>query len=163
LAVFPKYYVTFPLDSLPAGTTIISATLQLHQFGNAGAGWDPGPKPSYIQVLSVAEDWSEATLTWNNAPLAQENVAATRVDPVGDPVPPEGFDRQWDISGAVAEAYAAHRPLRLVVYSGDYHYHSGRYFRSSSFWNATDRPTLTVRWGDAVVEACRITMPLARR
>ena len=118
---FSKYYVTFPLDGLPAGKIIISATLQLHQFGNAGGvGWDPGPTPSYIQVLTVAEDWNEATLTWNNAPMAEQNVAGTWVNPFGDPPPRHGANISWDVSGAVAEAYTAHRPLRLVVYSGDW-------------------------------------------
>ena len=155
---FSKYYVTFPLDSLPADKTIISATLQLHQFGNAGAGWDPGPRPSYIQALTVAEDWEEATLTWNNAPLAEENLAGAWVDPLGDSPPPEGADRKWDVSGAVAEAYTAHRPLRLVVYSGDYDYHSGRYFRSSDFGDAADQPTLFVSWGDSS-SRCRRQSP----
>ena len=45
--------------------------------------WDgiPVHEPSYIQVLTVAEDWNEATLTWNNAPMAERNVAGTWVDP----------------------------------------------------------------------------------
>ena len=37
---FARYYVTFPLDALPAGQAIISATLTLHQWGNSG-----GPRP----------------------------------------------------------------------------------------------------------------------
>lgn len=48
-----KYYVTFPLDSLPPHKTVVSATLTLHQIGNAGEGEDPGPLPSLIQVLTV--------------------------------------------------------------------------------------------------------------
>ena len=150
---FSKYYVTFPLDAVPANKIIMSATLQLHQFGNAGAGWEPGPQPSYVQVLTVAEGWDESTLNWNNAPMAEQNVAGTWVDPLGDPVPPEGVDRRWDISGAVAEAYAVRRPLRLAVYAGDWDYHSGRYFRSSDFLDAEDRPTLVVSWGDPVLAA----------
>ena len=110
---FSKYYVTFPLDALPANKTVISATLQLHQFGNGGAGWNPGPTPSYIQVLTVADDWSETTLTWNNAPLAEQNIAGGWVDPLGDPVPPEGVDRQWDVSRAVAEAFGRGCPYAL--------------------------------------------------
>ena len=64
---FSKYYVTFPLDVLPPGKVVISATLTLYQFGNAGQGRDPGPQPSLIQVLTVDRDWDESTLTWNNA------------------------------------------------------------------------------------------------
>ena len=65
---FSKYYVTFPLDSLPEGKVVLSATLTLYQFGNAGAGQDP--QPSFIQAFTIAEDWEESALTWNNAPLA---------------------------------------------------------------------------------------------
>ncbi len=71
---FSKYYVTFPLNSLPAGKIVVSATLKLHQIGNAGEGWTPAPQPSFIQVLTVDRAWDEATLTWNNAPLASENI-----------------------------------------------------------------------------------------
>jgi hypothetical protein len=159
---FSKYYVTFPLDSVPPDKVILAATLQLHQFGNAGAGWDPGPTPSYLQVLTVAEDWG-ATLTWNNAPLAQQNVGGAWVDPFTEPVPREGADRQWNVSAAVAQAYAAGQPLRLAVYSADADYHSGRYFRSSKFGDAAERPTLFVRWGDPGAKAFRALLPYTTR
>jgi hypothetical protein len=116
---FSKYYVTFPLDSLPQGKTIISATLRMVLFGNS-SGEDYGePTPdSYIQALTVAEDWDENTLTWNNAPLALENISATWVKPK------EEFDLpdvpyEWDVSRAVAEAYLNSEPLRLALYSAE--------------------------------------------
>ena len=56
---FSKYYVTFPLTCVPAGKTIISSTLTLYQIGNVGEGWTPGPQPSYVQVLTVDQDWNE--------------------------------------------------------------------------------------------------------
>jgi hypothetical protein len=146
---FSRYYVTFPLSALPAGVAITSATLALHQYGNAGAGYDPGPQPSLIQVFTVGEDWNESTITWNNAPLALENVAAAWVNPLGDSPPPEGASRKWDVSRAVAQAYAAGQPLRLALYEADYAIHSGKYFRSSDFDEVEQekRPTLIVNWG----------------
>lgn len=145
---FSKAYLTFPLDAIPPGKRIISATLMLHQFGNVG---DPGEaQPSLIQVLTVAENWDEATLIWNNAPLAMENVARVWVDPL-DAFPGwPGVPRTWDLTHAVAEAYAIGQPLRLVLYSADSTYHSGKYFVSSDTgnWNATGRPTLRVEWGE---------------
>ena len=143
---FSKYYVTFPLDALPPGQAVASAQLILHQFGNA----DPSQaQPSLIQVLVVEEDWSEATLTWNNAPLAAENVGRGWVDPITAAVPWPGLARTWDISRAAAEAYAAGKPLRLVLYSSDAAYHSGKYFVSSDTgdWNEAGRPTLRVVLG----------------
>jgi hypothetical protein len=146
---FSRYYVTFPLHDLPSGAAIISATLALHQFGNAGHGLDPGPQPSLIQVFTVGQDWNESTLTWNSAPLALENVAAAWVDPFEDPLPPAGVSRQWDVSRAVAEAFVAGQPLRLALYSADYALHGGKYFRTSDFeeYGQKDRPTLIVTWG----------------
>jgi hypothetical protein len=143
---FSKYYVTFPLDALPSGKVILSATLTLHQFG----GSNPSrAQPSLIQVLTVGEDWDERTLTWNDAPLAVENVAAGWVDPLITFPGWPGVRREWDVSRAVAEAYAAGGPLRLALYEADSAYDSGKYFVSSDTgdWNAEGRPTLTIVWG----------------
>ena len=145
---FAKTYLTFPLHAVPAGKVIISATVTLRQFGNAGAGWNPGPQPSFIQVLSVGEDWDENTLNWNNAPLPRENWGILEVDPLANPGYP-GVPRTWDVSGAAAEAYAAGEPLRLAFYSADSDMHSGRYFYSSEA-DPEVRPTLNVIWGNVV-------------
>jgi hypothetical protein len=151
---FSRYYVTFPLQAVPRGEIIISATLILHQFGNAGQGYDPGPRPSLIQVLTVGEDWEESTLSWNSAPLALENVAATWVAPLGDPPPPAGRSRRWDVSRAVAEAYAAGEPVRLALYEADQALHGGKYFRTSDYeeYGQADRPTLVVTWGHSLTK-----------
>ena len=46
---FSKFYLTFPLTSLPEASGVVSATLTMYMFGNAGYG--PGDaKPSYMQV-----------------------------------------------------------------------------------------------------------------
>lgn len=145
---FAKYYLTFALDELPAGKAIIAAELTLYQFGNAGA---PGEaQPSWIQVLIAADDWDEATITWNNAPLAKENVGGSWIDPLAAFPGWPGVARRWDVSYAAAQAYAAGEPLRLVLYSADAAYHSGKYFVSSDTgdWNAAGRPTLTVIYGE---------------
>ena len=141
---FSKYYVTFPLEAIPPDRTVISATLTLHQFGGSGVN----PQPSLIQVFTVADDWEETTINWNNAPQALENVSRTWVQPAWPGTWP-GVPRVFDISAAVADAYAADIPLRLAVYSADTEYHSGKYFSTSDTgdWNTVGRPTLTVRWG----------------
>ncbi len=146
---FSRYYITFPLDPLPAGKVILSATLTLHLFGNAGYAPDQAA-PSWIQVATVGQPWAEETLTWNNGPPVQENVAVARVDPL--PAFPgwPGVPVRWDVSRAVAAAYADRQPLRLVLYAADGAYHSGKYFSSSDVpdWNETARPTLAVWWGE---------------
>jgi hypothetical protein len=144
-----KYFVTFPLSALPAGKIIISATLTMHHFGND----DPSQaQSSYIEALTIGQNWDETTLTWNTAPPVRENLTGTWVAPVqgygGDP----GIPYTWDVSRAVAEAYEAGGPLRLALYPTDWALNGGKYFWSSDHedWKAEARPTLTVTWGDAV-------------
>ena len=144
---FSKLYITFPLEAVPAGKVILSASLTLHQFGGA----DPTQaEPSLIQVLTVAENWSEASLTWNNAPLAVENVSQAVAGVITGHVNWPGVPITWDMSRAVAAAYQKDNRLRLVLYESDTAYHSGKYFSSSDTgdWNAAGRPTLTINWGE---------------
>jgi len=145
---FSRYYVTFPLGSVPPGKAIVSATLRLHFFGNAWG--DPIPGRSLIQALVLSESWDEAIITWNNAPLAQENVSRTWVDTVPPGIPWPGVPYDWDVTQAAAEAYTVGLPLRLALFEADTQYHSGKYFSSSDTgsWNAVARPTLEVVWGE---------------
>ena len=146
---FSKFYITFPLTSIPVQSAVVSATVTLYQFGNAGGGDYGEPPVSLIQVFTVGEDWKEQTLTWNNAPLATENISRAWVEPIIEFPGWPGVPRTWDVSKAVSEAFASGQPLRLVFYSADSPRHSGKYFLSSDTgdWNAIGRPTLKVEWG----------------
>ena len=145
---FSKFFITFPIDKVPPGETILSATLSMTLFGNSGGGEWGTPPDSYIQVLSVNQDWNEATLNWNNAPLAFENISGTWVKPKYDFSKP---DRTfyWDVSRAFLQAYQGNKPLRLALYSADGPMHTGKYFWSSNVgdWNAAGRPTLHIQTG----------------
>ncbi len=146
---FARYYVTFPMDSLPKGKDIVSAKLTLHQMGNSGGGsWGEAGR-SLIQIFTIREDWDEATLTWNNSPHALENVSSTWVYPVEQFPGWPGIPWTWDISRAVAQVYEAGEPLRLAIYTADNAYHSGKYFVSSDTgdWNEQARPTIEVSLG----------------
>ena len=160
---FSRYYVTFPLDTLPPEQVIISATLTLYQFGNAGEGWEPGPTSSLIQVLTVSDEWEESTVTWNNAPLAQENVSATWADPLESLPPPPGVPCMWDVSRATALAHDEGTPLRLALYEADWALHSGKYFYSSDQdeWNALGRPSLTVTLGSRIPDLAKTSVPVS--
>ncbi len=146
---FSKVYLRFPLAAIPAGKVIRQARLIMHQFGQAGA---PGEAlPSNIQALVVSPNWNDLTLTWNNAPMAEENVSQARVDPIISFPGWPGVAREWDLSYAVARAYAnCDAYLNLALYSADGGYHSGKYFVTSDTgdWNAVGRPTLEVVWGE---------------
>lgn len=147
---FSKFYVTFPLELVPNGKEILSATLRLYQFGNSGQGWEPAPQPSFIQIGIASNQWVESTITWNNAPYLLENHGGTWVYPLTEFPDYPGVLVEWNISTAVANAYARGEPIRLVLYSADSAIHSGKYFFSSDIdeWNAEGRPTLEVVWGD---------------
>ncbi len=160
---FSKFYITFPLDAVPPNKVIISASLTLTLFGNAGGGSWGEPPDSYIEIFSVNEDWDEATLTWNNAPLAVENISGTWVYPRDYNLPDQPYN--WDVSKAVNLAYRANQPLRLAVYSIDGEMHSGKYFWTSD----TDdwaRPSLRIIYGETCapgVDCSFVYLPLIRR
>ena len=135
---FSKFYITFPLGTIPTSQNLLSATLSMYLFGGSA-----GPPDSYIQVMTVGEDWNEATLTWNNAPLATENISGTWVHPIESP---DWVLYSWDVSRAVAQAYTSGQPLRLAMYSADSDYHTGKYFISSD-GEGVGRPTLQIVFG----------------
>ncbi len=146
---FSKIYMTFPLSSLPAGN-IIKATVTLYEYSNAGTQGQPNP--SYIQVATVGQNWNPATLSWNNAPQVQENFGSILVNTktTTGVLPPPGLPQTWDVSAALAQAYAAgDQSLQLVFYSTDDQQHGGKYFWSSTVgsWNAGGRPELQVSLG----------------
>jgi hypothetical protein len=100
---FSKFFITFPLDLVPAGKVIQSAKLTLYQFGNAGGGkWGSAPG-SWIQVFTISEDWLEDVITWNNAPQAVENISRSWVPWLESYPGPQGIPREWDVTGAVLE------------------------------------------------------------
>lgn len=164
---FSKYYVTFPLPALPAGKVLISATLNLTLFGTSGGGAYGTPPDSYIQVFRVGEAWDEATLTWNNAPPALENISGAWVYPRNYALPYETY--QWDVRRAVEQALQEGSALRLAVYSADGEMHSGKYFYASDSddWGGETRPTLRLVWGEACDMpgvVCRFTfLPMVGR
>lgn len=144
---FSKFYITFPLDSLPVDKIVVSARLTLYQLGQAiGLPSDPPEAlTSLIQASVINQDWNEATLTWNNAPIPIENVSQTWVETL--PEGEMGRPYEWDLDRAVSMAYAAHQPLRLVFYSADSYSGHGKYFFSSDEdWDIV-RPSLTIELG----------------
>lgn len=144
---YNKAYINFPLTKIPAGKKIVSASLLLHEFGNAGNSGEA--VRSLIQIMRVKDAWSENTITWNNAPIPIENISSTWVSGVTTLVWP-GVSYEWDVSKGVSDAYAEGDSFNIAVYSADSSYSSGKYFVSSDTedWNETGRPTLMVTYGD---------------
>lgn len=159
---FSKSFLRFHLDPIPEDKVIISATLSLHHWSNAL--WEEA-QPSLIWLLTVDEDWDENTLTWNNAPLARENLSATWVDvitPDNNPGRP-GVRYDWDATQAVAEACAAGESVNIAMYTADTNQHSSKYLTSSDTgdWNEEGRPMLTVAWGQPGATVDKRVRPVA--
>jgi len=152
---FSKIYLSFPLTTLPANKTINKATLRLYQTGGSGpASNGQGPFSALIQVLSFGEDFSDTAVTWNNAPLALRNYTRTLVQPIPETCDSVGsitwpcVPYDWDVTQLVTEAYQQGKPARIILYSADSDYSTGKYFTSSNTgdWNHAGRPTLTIRY-----------------
>lgn len=170
VADFPcwsRSYLKFGLTGIPPGKVILSATLTLHLWGNAGP--DPSQAPSsYTHLFTIAEDWDEHTITWNTAPMAKENLSAIWVHPrvPGDGPEFPGIPYTWDATQAVAEAYAAGRPLNVALYTSDTNFDSSKYYISSdasSDWIPQGKPTLRVIWGDPAPLVEKSVRPSAAR
>lgn len=145
---FSKFYITFPLSSLPAGKSVVKATVTLYEYSNAGPRGQSNP--SYIQVGMINQSWNPATLSLNNEPPLQENLNSILVPTRSKAVIPwPGLAITWDVSRALAQAYATGQPLQLVFYSTDNQYNGGKYFTSSYIgnWDANGRPTLQATLG----------------
>lgn len=166
---FSRSYLRFGLGQVPSGKVIIDAKLTLHHWGNSGnpGSSNPGdrPQPSLIQLLSVDGGWSETGVTWNNGPLARENLGGTTVQPVGSFPGWPGVAYTWDATAAVAAAYAAGEPLDIALYTADTNMHSSKYFSASEVgdWDAVGRPTLVVTWGVPAEVRAQAMLPFVVR
>ncbi len=166
---FSRSYLRFGLNQVPAGKVIVRAELTLHLWGTAGNlnSSNPGDRPttSFVQLFSVDGEWTEAGLTWNNSPLARQHLSGTWVKPTGLEINWPKVPYTWDATAAVAEAYAAGKPLDIALYTADTNMHSSKYFTSSDAedWNALGRPTLVVTWGAPTQATSRMQLPIVRR
>ena len=155
------------MSSLP--NAALQMTLRSYPFPNPNP---PEPAPRFIPPRT----WHRCLRmgypdlrsgSWNNAPLAHENISGTWVQPRDYSLPDQIY--QWNVARAVAQAYANGEPLRLALYSADGERHTGKYFWSSDFgdWNALSRPSLQVVLGtpcDAPDIDCHfLYIPLAKK
>jgi hypothetical protein len=81
--------VRFDISSIPAGTSIESATLALYYFS-----WgDNNPAGRPLTCYRVTDDWEEMTVTWNTQPDRESEVTDVCVVP-GSP----GEWMMWDVT-----------------------------------------------------------------
>jgi hypothetical protein len=138
---YSKYFAQWSLKDLPPTTTVISATIEMRQFGNAGyeSGYDDkATKDTVMQVYDVNTPWAEDTITWDSAPVPLENTNRTLVKPLPidcQPTPgwycSPGIAYQFDVTEIVRRAQLSGRDwASMAVYTAAGQYHSGKYFYS---------------------------------
>ena len=82
----------FDLSSLPAGTVVISAALEMYYDVNLSRP-DAGYGPTDVWPDAVLSPWNEMTVTWNTRPVTQA---------LGDPALAVGTGwNRWDVSTIV--------------------------------------------------------------
>lgn len=151
---FNKSYLRFALDSLPPGKVILSATLTLHHWGGANVSANT---TSYVWLSSVTDPWDEMAIHWNNAPLAAENLSMTPIPPKTTPLVWPGDPYTWDVTRAVADAYAAGQPVSLAIYDSTTGRDSSKYLTGSEAgdWDVEGRPRLDIVWGDPLARVVK--------
>jgi len=165
---YNKSYLRFDLSSLPPGKVIISATLTLHQWGSAGdptaAKAEDHGHDSFVWLDSVPDPWSVSTITWNTAPLIQQNLSMTRVPtwPANTSIVWPGVPFSLDATQLVADAYAAGQPASMAIYDSAIDRNTSKYLTGSAVgqgnpsstwnWDINGRPRLDIAWGDPVLQ-----------
>ncbi|RLI41689.1 hypothetical protein DRO69_11270, partial [Candidatus Bathyarchaeota archaeon] len=97
-----RSYLKFDLGALPEGKTVTSARLYLYCTYRDN---DPSVE---IYVHETGDNWSEATITWNNAPAVGSLVNSTLVYGTGQYY-------WWDITQYVAAEYSGDKIVSVVV------------------------------------------------
>ncbi|HMP41753.1 MAG TPA: DNRLRE domain-containing protein [Roseiflexaceae bacterium] len=166
LPCYGRGYLRFNLNQVPPGKVIISAQLTLYHWSQSGelnaANPEDRPSTSYIKLYQVDGGWTETGVTWNNSPLAKQDLGGVWVPPrpSGGNLWP-GIPYTWNATSAVANAYYAGQPVDLALYTPDTGRNSLKYFTSSDAgdWNAVARPKLTITYGDLVSVASQTYLP----
>ncbi len=164
---YAKYYAAWSLGELPAGAEVLSATVELRQFGNPGfaPGYaEDGTKDTVMQVFEVDKPWEENTITWDTAPAPQENTSRTLVTPLpGDCAPTPywycspGIAYQFDVTEIVRRAQAQGRSwASLALYTAAGQYHSGKYFYSRE---GAEPPVVRIAYLPAGARGARTAPP----
>jgi hypothetical protein len=67
-------YIKFDLESIPPGSVVSSATMQLYVYR-----FPPPPDRRIMECWLVSKNWEEETITWSNQPPSAELVTSTPV------------------------------------------------------------------------------------
>jgi len=135
--------VKFNLSTIPSGTFISSAKLNLYYYNYN----DSNPSGNPINVYRITSTWSESTTNWNNRPTYDSNVASTVSGPGS-----YGWV-QWnvrsDIQGFVNGSKTNYGWQIMDASASS---NSMIYFRSKEYTDSNYRPYLEVEYGTIYVD-----------
>ena len=132
---YSQYIAQWVLPQLPAGAEVTGAWLDVYYFG-AAYPTEGRDVPEYVpgqrtQAYQVGTAWDAATVTWDTAPAATENVSYTSLDWCATGVDCHGW-RALDVTPIVQRAYQAGQgDAAALLYTAAGQYHSGRYIYTS--------------------------------
>ncbi len=139
--------VRFDLPSLPAGTSLLTATLELYAYGA-----ESGPAVD-VEVYPVLAAWGELEATWNDRAAAEAwsmpGCADAGTDRAAVPTTVARLDGtgRWygfDVTTAVQDWAAGADNYGVLLAVAPASATNTYYFRSADYWDAPQRPRLTI-------------------
>lgn len=154
---FAKIYLKFPLARLPKDKVVVKARLLLHHKEPTSGGSEGAN--SLIQAWLVGNElrsgpsWTQDNLSWNDAPIALENLAGCWGDRTGNME--TGWNAlplwEWDVTRAFAQA-SSQSEVSFALYSADSEYHTGKQFVTGAdfpdWGDPGQRPSLEITYAD---------------
>jgi PKD repeat protein len=135
-----RSYLRFDLSSIPTGKSITSVKLYLYcTYADANPSVE-------IYVHETGDDWSESTITWNNAPVVGALITSASVGGTGKYY-------YWDITSYAQAQYASDKILSVVVKlllddPSQNNPNYARYFASKEYSGTGQDPYLEVVYED---------------
>jgi len=139
-----RSFIEFDLSGIPSTSVVNYARLYLYYWGDG-----PAATAGDVGVYRITQNWDEATVTWDDQPNALASPADTATIPLypGSVVP-----QQWDLNalaqGWISGTIANYGMMLKDVAESTAEDH--KYFRSSDWGTAAERPKLTIQYYDPV-------------
>ncbi|MBN2131391.1 MAG: DNRLRE domain-containing protein [Sedimentisphaerales bacterium] len=125
-------YLRYDLSSLPGGVRITNATLRLaNNFISI-------PAPTIEAHYGIPIDWSESTITWNNAPTFTSSICDSGV--------PSGDYLALDVTEHADRALTENRIYTVVLTHDDAATGGAGWWSRENTYMGEDRPRLTVTY-----------------
>jgi uncharacterized membrane protein len=136
-----RVYLKFDISKIPSGATIDSAVLMLNSRYGPSTGVSPYPPTWHLVDARPVnnDDWSEWTITWNNAPQPEDTVLATDNFQADDYVGEFAWC-SWDVTSYVVSQITGGDKTISIALVGQ---NEGVYNSAGWFYSKDAGPTYT--------------------